>query len=111
MVDTGQNQVLPLQKFLQMGPEMLRIEKLTGQNGFLLVFIGIKGSDPLFGGAVFFVLQPGFLQSIQLAMPGQQLRRCSGVTRTPLERTSSISVQRFSGSSATPFPRTFTTFG
>ena len=34
--------------------------------------VRVERRDPLLGGAVFFVLEPGFLQGVQLAMPGQK---------------------------------------
>ena len=64
-----QRQVFPLQKLRQVFPQELRIQKLAGQNGFFLNFIGIKGGDPLFGGAVLFRAEPRFLQRVQFTVP------------------------------------------
>ena len=71
-VDLPEDQVLPLQQVLQMGLQVLRIQKLSGLNGLFLVFIGIEGGDALLGGAVLLVLETGLLQCIQLPVPRQQ---------------------------------------
>ncbi|KAF5067964.1 hypothetical protein DSECCO2_248230 [anaerobic digester metagenome] len=70
-----------------MSLQVLGIQKLPGLNGLLLELIGIEGGNALLGGAVFFVLQAGFLQPVQQTVPRQQQRgpvadlqvfRCNG---------------------------------
>ena len=55
-----------------MGFQILGIQKFAGHDGFLLVLIRIEGGNTLLSGAVLFICQTGFLQRIQIAVPGQQ---------------------------------------
>ena len=71
-VDSGNCQILPFQKVCQMLLQTLRMQKLSCHNGFLLVFVRVEGGNALFGGTVFFVFQPGFLQLVQFPVPGKQ---------------------------------------
>ena len=71
-VDAGEGQVFPLQQLGGVGFQGLPIEQLAGQEGLFLILIGIEGGDALLGGAIGMILQAGFLQAVQLAMPGQQ---------------------------------------
>ena len=48
------------------------VEQFSRQQGLFLIFVGIEGRDALLRGAVGAVLQPGLLQPVQLAVPGQQ---------------------------------------
>ena len=58
-----------------MGLELPGIPQLAGLNGLFLILIGIERRDALLGGAVLLVLQPCFLQGVQLTVPRQQQRR------------------------------------
>jgi len=55
-----------------MGPQMVGVQQLAGQDGLFLVLVGIEGGDALLGGAVLLILQPLLLQGVQLPVPGQQ---------------------------------------
>ena len=55
-----------------MGAELPRIEEFPGHDGLFLELVGVEGGDALLGGAVFFVLQAGLLQAVQIPVPGQQ---------------------------------------
>ena len=74
-VNAGEGQVLPLQQVLQMLIKMLGMQEFTRHNGLFLVFIGVKRRNALLGGAVFFIFQTGFLQTVLETVPGQQQRR------------------------------------
>ena len=54
--------------------QMLWVKQLPGKKGLFLRFIRVERSDPLLGGAVFFVLEPYLLQRVQLPMPRQKDR-------------------------------------
>ena len=54
--------------------QLFGIEQFAGQNGFLLVFIGIERRNALFRGAVFLLLQAHFFQLVQLAVPRKKER-------------------------------------
>ena len=49
-----------------------RIVQFPGQQRFLLIFVGIERRYPLLGGAVLFVLEPRFLQRVQIPVPRQK---------------------------------------
>ena len=55
--------------------KMLGMQEFSRHNGLFLVFIGVKRRNALLGGAVLFILQPGFLQTVLKTVPGQQQRR------------------------------------
>ena len=57
-----------------MGQQFLFIEKLSGQNGLLLILIGIERRDTLLGGSVFLIGETLFLKGIQFSVPRQQKR-------------------------------------
>ena len=71
-VDLLEGQILPFQQIRQMLLQMLGVEQLSGHHRLFLVLVGIEGGDALLGGAVLLVSQPGFLQTVQLPVPGQQ---------------------------------------
>ena len=54
--------------------QIVRVEQFPGLNGLLLVLVGVKRRNALFGGAVLFVLQPVLFQFVQSDMPGQHQR-------------------------------------
>ena len=57
-----------------MGLQVLGVQQLSGQHGLFGEFIRIEGGDALLGGAELLIGQPGFLQTIQITMPGHQQR-------------------------------------
>ena len=52
--------------------QLIGVEKLPGEHGFLLVFVGVERRDALLRGAVFLIGQPLLLQRVQVPVPGQQ---------------------------------------
>ena len=71
-VDPGQGQVFPLHQILQVLPQMLGVQQLSGKNGLLSVLVRIEGGNALLGGAELLVGQSGLFQTVQLPMPGHQ---------------------------------------
>ena len=55
--------------------KMIGMQEFTRHNGLFLVLIRVERRNALLGGAVLFILQAGFLQTVLETVPGQQQRR------------------------------------
>ena len=51
--------------------KILGVEKFAHHDGLFLVFVGIDRRDAAQGGAVLFVLQPCFFQTVERAVIGE----------------------------------------
>ncbi|CDB87439.1 putative uncharacterized protein [Firmicutes bacterium CAG:170] len=77
-VDVLDGQILPLQNGCQALFQILRIQQLAHHNGLFLILVGIDRRDAAQSGAVFLVLQAGFLQTVQRTVEREDDGRALG---------------------------------